>query len=117
MYARETGTKDCNVVTDSEKPSTANVILMKKSALDFYIDQWRTLPPVETVDLSTKTVLVVGANVGIGFEASKHFARMQPARLIIACRNESKGKAALAGVYHRVRVNGFDESIDIFGRN
>jgi retinol dehydrogenase-12 len=87
---------------------------MKKSVLDFYIDQWKTLPPVETIDLSTKTVLVVGANVGIGFEASKHFARMKPARLIIACRNESKGKAALAGVYHRVRVNGFDDTADIF---
>lgn len=45
---------------------------------------------METADLSAKTVLVVGANVGIGFEASKHFARMQPERLIIACRSESK---------------------------
>ena len=44
---------------------------MKKSTLDFYIDQWTTLPPVEMVDLSTKTVLVVGANVGIGFKASR----------------------------------------------
>jgi retinol dehydrogenase-12 len=71
---------------------------MKRSILDFYIDQWSTVPPVEMIDLSAKTVLVVGANVGIGLEASKHFARMQPARLIIACRSESKGRAALAGM-------------------
>lgn len=78
---------------------------MKKSALDFCIDQWSTLPPVETVDLSAKTVLITGANVGIGFEASKHFARMQPARLILACRSESKGKAALAGMYQCVCID------------
>jgi len=71
---------------------------MKRSHLDFYIGQWTPVPPVETADLSGKTILIVGANVGIGFEASKHFARMQPARLILACRNESKGKAAIAGM-------------------
>jgi NAD(P)-dependent dehydrogenase (short-subunit alcohol dehydrogenase family) len=75
---------------------------MKYSFLDFVIKQWSALPPVETADLSGKTVLVVGANVGIGLESSKHFARMQPARLIIACRSEAKGKAALAGMYNRL---------------
>ncbi|KIJ64227.1 hypothetical protein HYDPIDRAFT_28664 [Hydnomerulius pinastri MD-312] len=71
---------------------------MKKSFFDLVVDQWSTVPPVETADLSGKTVVVVGANVGIGFEAAKHFARMNPARLIIACRSESKGKAAQAEI-------------------
>ncbi|OAX35509.1 short-chain dehydrogenase [Rhizopogon vinicolor AM-OR11-026] len=79
---------------------------MKKSALNFYIEQWSTVPPVEVVDLSAETVLVVGANVGIGFEASKHFARMQPARLIMACRSESKGKAAVAEIEQETGYNG-----------
>ncbi|KAG6874586.1 hypothetical protein C0993_000280, partial [Termitomyces sp. T159_Od127] len=39
-------------------------------------------PPVETADLTGKTVMVIGANVGSGLEATKHFARMNPARLI-----------------------------------
>ncbi|KAF9241280.1 hypothetical protein BU15DRAFT_60905 [Melanogaster broomeanus] len=71
---------------------------MKKSYLSWICDQWSTIPPVETTDLSGKTVVVVGANVGIGFEAAKHFARMNPSRLIIACRSETKGKAALADI-------------------
>ncbi|KAG1809102.1 uncharacterized protein BJ212DRAFT_1528640 [Suillus subaureus] len=78
---------------------------MKYSFLDYVISQWSALPPVETADLSGKTVLVVGANVGIGLEAAKHFARMQPARLIIACRSEGKGKAALAEIE---RETGYD---------
>lgn len=79
---------------------------MKYSGLDFVIDQWSALPPVETADLSGRTVLVVGANVGIGLEASKHFARMQPARLIITCRSDTKGKATLAEIERETGYNG-----------
>ncbi|KAF7291684.1 hypothetical protein HMN09_01259700 [Mycena chlorophos] len=50
---------------------------------------------VTTVDLSGKTVLVVGANAGLGFDASVHFARMNPGKLILACRSRAKGEAAL----------------------
>ncbi|KAG6843481.1 hypothetical protein H0H93_000855 [Arthromyces matolae] len=64
----------------------------------FVSAQWATLPPAEVVDLSGKTVMVVGANAGIGFEASRHFARMNPARLILACRSKSKGEAAVEGM-------------------
>ncbi|KAF9230053.1 hypothetical protein BU15DRAFT_26218, partial [Melanogaster broomeanus] len=71
---------------------------MKKFYWNFICDQWSTIPSVETTDLSGKTVVVVGANVGVGFEAAKHFARMNPSRLIIACRSETKGKAALVDI-------------------
>ena len=72
---------------------------MKRSILSFIYDQWSTVPPVETTDLSGKTVAVVGANTGLGFEAAKHFARMSPGKLIIACRNENKGKTAISGTF------------------
>jgi cation diffusion facilitator CzcD-associated flavoprotein CzcO len=74
---------------------------MKKTFLGFVVDQWSTLPPVESVDLSGKTVVVVGANAGIGFEAVAHFARMGPAKLILACRSESRGKVAVSGTVSR----------------
>ncbi|KAF8206573.1 hypothetical protein K438DRAFT_1904702 [Mycena galopus ATCC 62051] len=61
----------------------------------FIVDQWRAQPPVVKVDLTGKTVIVLGANTGIGFEASKHFAAMNPARLILACRSQSRGQAAV----------------------
>ncbi|KAG9310805.1 hypothetical protein JVU11DRAFT_8657 [Chiua virens] len=71
---------------------------MQLSYLQLIINQWSTVPPVEFVDLTGKTVLVVGANSGIGFEAAKHFARMNPSKLILACRSETKGNAALAEI-------------------
>ena len=67
---------------------------MKKSVLGVIGDQYTRVPPVATTDLSGQTVIVVGANTGLGFEATKHFARMNPGRLILACRNKEKGVAA-----------------------
>ncbi|KAF8903502.1 short-chain dehydrogenase [Gymnopilus junonius] len=61
----------------------------------FIKSQWTTLPPAAKVDLTGKTVIITGANVGLGFEAAKHFARMNPEKLILACRNKAKGEAAL----------------------
>ncbi|KAF9025666.1 short-chain dehydrogenase [Hymenopellis radicata] len=65
----------------------------------YYADQKKTPPPVAHADLTSKTVLVTGANIGLGFEACKHFARMNPARLILACRNVDKANAALAQLH------------------
>ncbi|EMC96843.1 hypothetical protein BAUCODRAFT_491665 [Baudoinia panamericana UAMH 10762] len=49
---------------------------------------------VPQLNLAGKTIIVTGANTGLGFEAAKHLARMQASRLILACRNVRKGEAA-----------------------
>ncbi|EIW75008.1 short-chain dehydrogenase [Coniophora puteana RWD-64-598 SS2] len=76
-------------------------VIMKLSFFDFIVDQWSRVPSVVRADLSGQTVVVVGANVGIGLEASVHFASMNPERLIIACRSESKGKDAVKEITRR----------------
>ncbi|KAK0497300.1 hypothetical protein EDD18DRAFT_1309114 [Armillaria luteobubalina] len=69
--------------------------MAKKSFFAFLQDQRKGMPPVVKIDLSGKTVIVVGANTGLGFQATKHFATMNPGRLILACRSEERGQAAL----------------------
>jgi short-subunit dehydrogenase involved in D-alanine esterification of teichoic acids len=59
------------------------------------VSQWSKQKPVVKADLTGKTVVVLGANTGLGFEATKHFATMNPGRLILACRSQSKGQAAV----------------------
>ncbi|KAJ8501872.1 hypothetical protein ONZ45_g11986 [Pleurotus djamor] len=67
----------------------------QRSALSMWTEYIWRVPPVQKRDLTGKVVIVTGANTGIGFEAAKHFATMNPAKLILACRNKEKGEAAL----------------------
>ncbi|KAF8903501.1 hypothetical protein CPB84DRAFT_1845793 [Gymnopilus junonius] len=71
---------------------------MQLGIFDLIKAQYTTVPPVPNVDLSGKTVIVTGANVGLGFEAAKHFAKLNPGKLILACRNKEKGDAAVIGL-------------------
>ncbi|KAI4920125.1 hypothetical protein J4E90_002265 [Alternaria incomplexa] len=50
------------------------------------------LPQPET--FTGKTVIVTGANSGLGLEATRHFVRCGATTVIIACRTRSKGEAA-----------------------
>ena len=69
--------------------------MAKSTLLQFLRDQWACPVPLVAEDLAGKVVLITGANIGLGFEAAKHFASMNPERLIIACRNEAKGNEAI----------------------
>jgi len=73
---------------------------MKPGILGILRDQFRTIPEVSTfaADLTGKVVIVTGANVGLGYETAKHFASMDPAKLILACRNVQKGDAAVTEI-------------------
>ena len=69
---------------------------MQLSLFAFLREQLQTVPPVQYEDVSGKTVVVIGANAGIGFEATKHFAQMKPDRIILGCRSKERGEAAVA---------------------
>ena len=80
--------------------------MANQSFLQFILKQWARPVPLVTEDLTGKVVLITGANIGLGFEAAKHFASMNPERLIIACRGEAKGNQAVKGNFsfaHPVR--------------
>ncbi|KAG9226023.1 hypothetical protein CCMSSC00406_0008685 [Pleurotus cornucopiae] len=80
---------------------------MQVSFWSFIKAQWAQVPPVEKHDLTGKTVVVIGANTGIGYETAKHFAMMNPARLIMGCRNREKGAAAVGNLEEST---GFDKA-------
>lgn len=48
-------------------------------------------------DLSTKTVLITGANTGVGFEAARLFAK-HGAQVVLVCRTASKMSAAAEAI-------------------
>ncbi|KAF1970988.1 NAD(P)-binding protein [Bimuria novae-zelandiae CBS 107.79] len=49
-------------------------------------------------ELTGKTVLVTGANVGLGFEAVRNFLRLWPSLVIMGVRSVDKGEAAAAAL-------------------
>ncbi|KAL1683389.1 hypothetical protein EV122DRAFT_201666 [Schizophyllum commune] len=61
----------------------------------FLWDQLSYHSRVTRKDLTGQVVVVVGANVGLGYEAAKHFATMGAARVIMACRSKERGAAAV----------------------
>ncbi len=50
--------------------------------------------PSATPDLSQQTIIVTGANTGLGLETSRHLLRLGVGKLIMAVRSPSKGSAA-----------------------
>lgn len=52
------------------------------------------MPKYPVNDFSNQTIIVTGANIGLGFEAAKHFVRLGAEKVILAVRSVSKGEAA-----------------------
>jgi len=69
---------------------------MKLDSWYFHYLQWLPLPSVSSFkqDLTGKNVIVTGSNVGLGLEAARHLASMNPAKLILGCRDLEKAEAA-----------------------
>eukprot|EP01114_Cavostelium_apophysatum_P012540 TRINITY_DN2830_c0_g1_i1.p1 TRINITY_DN2830_c0_g1~~TRINITY_DN2830_c0_g1_i1.p1 ORF type:complete len:321 (+),score=51.36 TRINITY_DN2830_c0_g1_i1:59-1021(+) len=59
----------------------------------FVQEQYLNLP-VTRASLDGKIVVITGANTGLGYEAAKHIATMNPEKLIIAVRDLEKGNRA-----------------------
>lgn len=69
------------------------------SLLPMYIkSQFLEHPELPTTDCTGKTIIVTGANIGLGKEAARHFVRLNASRVILACRTVSKGEAARADI-------------------
>lgn len=60
----------------------------------FLRSQLFVTPPYPTHDFSGQTIIVTGSNTGLGFEAARHFARLNCAKLILGVRTISKGEKA-----------------------
>lgn len=68
---------------------------------------------VPTEDLSGKTIIVTGANVGLGNEAAKHFVHLNAHRVILAVRTIKKGEAAEAEIETETNRTGVVEVYEL----
>ncbi|PMD31033.1 NAD(P)-binding protein [Hyaloscypha variabilis F] len=61
----------------------------------FVTEQRKELPILATTkNCGGGVFIVTGANVGLGFETAKHLVRLNPLKVILACRNTQAGELA-----------------------
>ncbi|KAF7960487.1 hypothetical protein EAE96_000167 [Botrytis aclada] len=66
--------------------------------LSFLYSQLLVSLPVPTRDFTDETIIITGANTGLGLEAARHVSRLNARLLILAVRSQSKGEAAKASI-------------------
>lgn len=71
--------------------------------------QWAVTPAYPTNSFAGQTVIVTGANVGLGKEAARHIVRLGAAKVIIACRSLDKGEAAKKDIEKTTKRTGIVE--------
>ena len=54
------------------------------------VTQFFFKPPAPTADFSGRTIIVFGANFGLGKEASKQFVRLNAYQIVLAVRSRKK---------------------------
>ncbi|KAL9043613.1 MAG: hypothetical protein Q9214_003207, partial [Letrouitia sp. 1 TL-2023] len=65
--------------------------------LQIFKHQFTSLP-YPNKSAQGQTIVVTGANVGLGLEAARHFTRLGAARVILGVRDTEKGEAAKASI-------------------
>jgi len=72
---------------------------------EFFYSQFFVTPAVPTASFAGQTIIVTGANSGLGKEASRHFARLGASKLIFAVRNTKSGAEAKAEIESSTRCS------------
>lgn len=65
--------------------------------------------PYPNQDYTRKTILVTGANGGLGLEAARHFTRLSASKVILCCRNVEKADRAKRDIEESTKRNGIVE--------
>ncbi|KAI1261849.1 short-chain dehydrogenase/reductase [Xylariaceae sp. FL1019] len=65
------------------------------SVLSFLWSQLFVTPALTTYDFSGQTIIITGANRGIGFEAARHLLQLNAKQVVLAVRCKVKGQDAL----------------------
>ena len=53
-------------------------------------------------DLKGKTIVITGANVGLGYISALEMAKLKPERIIMACRSEQRANDAIRDIQKKV---------------
>lgn len=78
------------------------------SFLDFIRSQRQTLPIIPTT-FAGETIIVTGANTGLGLETARHCVRLGASRVILAVRSLARGESAKASIEASTKISNVAE--------
>ena len=56
-------------------------------------------------DLSGKVIVITGANTGLGYESCRAMAKLNPKKIILACRSEERATKAILKIKEEINVD------------
>lgn len=88
---------------------------MNEIYFDAFLSKWvRWSLPSTKRDLTGRTVIVTGSNIGLGYEAAKAFYSMGPERLILAVRSVEKGEQAKKEIVESVTATEGKTKVEVW---
>ncbi|RAK95438.1 NAD(P)-binding protein [Aspergillus ibericus CBS 121593] len=72
---------------------------------DFIYTQFRLTIPIPTASFASKTVIITGANGGLGKEIVTHTVRLGASKVILGCRSKSRGDEAKHAIESTLQCN------------
>jgi retinol dehydrogenase-12 len=75
------------------------------SFLTTFLRSQFTALPYPTHPFTNQTIIVTGANTGLGLEAARHFVRLGAAKVILGCRSLNKGFNAKKDIERSFQVD------------
>jgi retinol dehydrogenase-12 len=78
-----------------------------------FYEQLFVTPVYPTTDCTGQTIIVTGANTGLGKEAARHLVKLNAERVIITSRSASKGEAAAKEIEETTGRKGIVEVWDL----
>ncbi|KAH8700742.1 hypothetical protein BGW36DRAFT_459871 [Talaromyces proteolyticus] len=80
----------------------------------FFYSQLFVTPRYPEEPFTNQTVIVSGANAGLGLEAARHFYRLNCARLILSVRSPAKGEIAKEDIVRSVKHRKDPDAIEVW---
>lgn len=101
-------------MTKTQQPEFPIQINLGAALGTFLKSQLFVTPPYPEAPFTGKTVIVTGANTGLGLEAARHFYRLDAAKVILAVRTVSKGETAKKDILSTVKTRNDADAIEVW---
>ena len=107
--------KDCKLrlgLTQHTSQISFEIHTATTTSMSLY-SQFLVYPPVPTKTYTGQTVVVTGANTGLGLEAARWFVKLDAKKVILAVRSRAKGEVAKKNIEDSTHREGVVEIWDL----